>query len=57
MTLGSRFHADILIGMDIITLGDFAVSNFEGVTKFSFRVPSLSHIDFVVDVRDVAQGH
>lgn len=37
----------VLIGMDIITIGDFAVSNYNGVTKFSFRYPSYSHIDFV----------
>lgn len=47
MTRGTRFDADILIGMDIITLGDFAVTNYEGVTKLSFRVPSQRHIDFV----------
>ena len=39
--------ADVLIGMDIINTGDFAVTNFGGVTKFSFRFPSLGHIDFV----------
>ena len=39
--------ADVLIGMDIINTGDFAVTNFGGITKFSFRFPSLGHIDFV----------
>ncbi len=38
---------DILIGMDIINRGDFVVTNLNGVTKFSFRVPSVEHIDFV----------
>ncbi len=38
---------DILIGMDIITLGDFAVTTFEGSTRFTFRYPSQGHIDFV----------
>jgi len=33
--------------MDIITQGDFAVTNHNGVTKFSFRTPSMEHIDFV----------
>jgi predicted aspartyl protease len=37
---------DMLIGMDIITLGDFAVTNFDGHTTFSFRMPSLAEIDF-----------
>jgi uncharacterized protein YchJ len=38
---------DIIIGMDIITLGDFALTNFEGKTKCSFRMPSMMEIDFV----------
>lgn len=42
---------DVLIGMDIITRGDFSVTNAAGHTQFSFRVPSQKHIDFVEDVR------
>lgn len=38
--------AEILIGMDIINRGDFAVTNRDGKTVFSFRVPSLERIDF-----------
>lgn len=38
---------DILIGMDIIATGDFAITNFEGKTCFSFRHPSSEVIDFV----------
>lgn len=37
----------VLIGMDIITLGDFAITNFGGNTVMTFRVPSLQEIDFV----------
>jgi len=37
---------DVLIGMDVIGFGDFAISNFNGETQFTFRVPSLEHIDF-----------
>lgn len=37
---------DLLIGMDIISLGDFAISNYKGKTCFSFRIPSQNHIDF-----------
>ena len=37
---------DVLIGMDIIGQGDFAVSNFKGKTTFTFRIPSSSEIDF-----------
>ena len=38
---------DVLIGMDIIVKGDFAVTNKGGTTKFSFRLPSLVHTDYV----------
>lgn len=38
---------DLLIGMEIINRGDFSVTNKDGITKFSFRVPSLKHIDYV----------
>ncbi len=38
---------DALIGMDIIGLGDFAVSNFEGKTSFTYRIPSKEKFDFV----------
>lgn len=38
---------DVLIGMDIINQGDFAVSNRDGATTFSFRIPSLESFDFV----------
>lgn len=38
---------DALIGMDIIGLGDFVVSSYEGKTAFSFRMPSLHCFDFV----------
>ena len=44
---GKLTGGDVLIGMDIIGTGDFAVTNFGGVTKFSFRYPSVQHIDFV----------
>lgn len=37
----------MLIGMDIITKGDLAVSNHNGRTVFSFRVPSVKMTDYV----------
>lgn len=36
----------VLIGMDIISKGDFAITNFNGKTTFSFRIPSIEKIDF-----------
>jgi hypothetical protein len=47
VTKGNLKDADVLIGMDIINRGDFAVTNVGGITKFSFRVPSITHLDFV----------
>ncbi len=44
----------ILIGMDIIGLGDFAVTNNGGGTVFSFRVPSRACYDFVQEHNDEA---
>ncbi len=47
VTEGVLNGTDLLIGMDIISRGDFAISNFAGKTTFSFRVPSTKRIDFV----------
>lgn len=49
VTLGVLRGADVLIGMDIIGRGDFAVTNRDGKTKFSFRIPSQADIDFVAE--------
>lgn len=43
---------DILIGMDIISKGDFSVSNFNGKTVFTFRMPSQSDIDYVQMIKN-----
>jgi hypothetical protein len=37
---------DILLGMDVIQMGDFAVSNYENISKFTFRMPSEGIIDY-----------
>ena len=42
---------DVLIGMDIISKGDFAVTNYNGTTVFTFRYPSVECIDFVKNIR------
>ncbi len=36
----------MLIGMDIISLCDFAITNSGKNTKFSFQIPSVFDIDF-----------
>jgi predicted aspartyl protease len=45
---GEIVGADVLIGMEIITTGDFAITNQDGKTVCSFRWPSSTKIDFVV---------
>lgn len=47
VTKAKLLEADLLVGMNIINRGDFAVTNKNGDTKFSFRYPSQTHIDFV----------
>lgn len=44
-----RLPFDVLIGMDIITRGDFAITHEDGSTTFSFRVPSKETIDYVAE--------
>jgi hypothetical protein len=41
-----RGGPEVLIGMDIIGAGDFAITNPNGNTKLSYRYPSLANIDF-----------
>lgn len=38
---------DLIIGMNVMSFCDFCVTNYQGKTMFSFRMPSLSHIDLV----------
>jgi hypothetical protein len=50
----------VLIGMDIITMGDFSVTNFEGKTVMTFRMPSQHKLDYVKkinSVNDVIEAH
>ena len=37
---------DILLGMDVITMCDFAITNVDEKTTFSFQIPSVSTVDF-----------
>jgi hypothetical protein len=34
---------DVLIGMDIISMGDFVITNAKGKTMFSFVIPTLNN--------------
>ena len=45
-------HLDVLIGMDVITLGDFAITHADKKTVFTFRIPSIEKIDFIRQQRE-----
>ncbi|MCY7409416.1 MAG: SEC-C domain-containing protein [Chitinophagales bacterium] len=37
--------------MDIIAMGDFSITNLDGNTCMSFRMPSLHEIDYVKNLQ------
>lgn len=41
---------DVIIGMNIITHGDFSLTNFNGKSMVSFRMPSAKSIDYVKEI-------
>jgi predicted aspartyl protease len=47
VTEGILPDIDVLIGMDIISQGDFAITASRQKTKFSFQVPSTHDTDYV----------
>lgn len=48
---------EALIGMDIITMGDFAITNANQKTTVSFRMPSdYRHIDYVLAQKNNTNG-
>ncbi len=50
---GATNRFGVIIGMDIITMGDFAVTNYHGVTTFSFRMPSLHTINYTQEAKEI----
>lgn len=42
---------DVLIGMDVISRGDFAISHENGNLKFSFQIPSTHTLDFADEMK------
>jgi hypothetical protein len=48
---GDLVGVDVLIGMDVITNGDFAITHADGKTVFTFRIPSCERIDYVKEAR------
>ena len=48
--LNEQAGIEMLIGMDVLRHGDFIITNKDGVTRASFRVPSILSTDFVPEV-------
>ena len=48
---------DILIGMDIISQGDLAVTNKQGKTVFTFQIPASHKIDFKAELEKYEKMH
>lgn len=44
---------DAIVGMDVICLGDLALTNVSGQTWMSFRMPSCEAVDFVHDAHRI----
>lgn len=42
---------EVLVGMDIIGLGDLSVTNYKGKTCMSFRIPSIHEIDYSLNTK------
>ena len=46
---GELQEVDVLICMDVIQLGDFAMTNRDQKTWLTFAIPSTRHLDFEVN--------
>lgn len=53
VTATDLVNTDMLIGMDVISQGDFAISNFNGYTILNFRLPSVCDTDFVGNMKSM----
>ncbi len=53
VTMAPLEGCDVLIGMDVISLGDFSVTNFNGKTTVSFRIPSCEEVDYVKQAKQL----
>jgi len=49
---GGIAGGDVLIGTDIIAMGDFAITNCDGRSCWTFRMPSVEEIDFVKEIQE-----
>lgn len=51
VTEGNLNGFGVLIGMDIINLGDFALTHRDNKTVFSFQIPATHEYDFVKQIQ------
>jgi hypothetical protein len=59
--LASEFTAElqgfeVIVGMDVICSGDFAITNVSGQSRISFRTPSCEAIDYVQEATRIRFG-
>ncbi len=47
-----QHRPQLLIGMDIIGMGDFAITSGAGNTILTFRTPSIKELDFIPETQD-----
>jgi predicted aspartyl protease len=57
VTEGNLTGTDVLIGMNIISMGDFAVTAYRGKTKLSFQIPSTHDTDYVKEHEQNTRMH
>lgn len=46
----------VIIGMDVITMGDFSITNYDSKTTVSFRIPSIKTIDYVEEANKLKES-
>jgi len=46
-------EVEMLIGMDVIALGDFSITHAKGKSIMSYRTPSIKDIDYVAESRKI----
>ena len=49
----SHNNFSVLVGMDVIALGDFSITHVGGKSTISFRIPSCETIDYVVEANRI----
>jgi len=54
---GGIAGADVLLGMDVIAHGDFTITNYNGQTWWTFRIPSNEPVDFVEEINEYKKKH